>query len=373
FLVFVEFENASQRCSWVQVYDEGVKAVLVEDSIVWARRSDVTDTSGAPAPAWPALTFRSLVDRVGLGSLVPVEYFGNKNFEFLPDNKTVQRHPLLLEQPSLQAAISSWRTDFELQEIFRKGSYTIQGRKVRVYQPEFEECWATGLVSQHDPISHIMEITLDKMVDPRVIHVMLTEEELGKNGRRRKDSETMKGDSGRRRRTASEGEDDLNLKRFKGAADTGGDAQNYSGERVSSTTKNGSSSEGTFPQGRGSSPTINSSLQMDQSNASSPRYPGHVKENGPPSPFSTASFPSLGQMPVLVPGAPAPKVSPSPQLEREEGNQAAYSKTAALVSPGPVTISWSQDSVPSVSLSASVGFSSKTSNWGSQTEVKPMM
>uniref|UniRef100_A0A3Q0SMI1 Lysine-specific demethylase n=1 Tax=Amphilophus citrinellus TaxID=61819 RepID=A0A3Q0SMI1_AMPCI len=347
--VFVEFENASQRCSWVQVYDEGVKAVLVEDSIVWARRSDGTETSGAPAPAWPALTFRSLVDRVSLGSLVPVEYFGNKNFEFLPDNKNVQRfevdkdvrHPLLLEQPSLQAAISSWRTDFELQEIFRKGSYTIQGRRVRVYQPEFEECWATGLVSQHDPISHIMEITLDKgeenqMVDPRVIHVMLTEEE---NGRRRKDSETMKGDSGRRRRTASE--------------------------------------EGTFLQGRGS-----------------PRYPGHVKENGravatqgaadstttithtptppplkpAPSPFSTASFPSLGQMPVLVPGAPAPKASPSPQLEREEACQAAYSKSAALVSPGPVTISWSQDSGPSVTLSASVGFNPKAPNWGSQAE-----
>lgn len=31
------------------------------------------------------------------------------------------RHPLLLDQPSLQAAISSWHTDFELQEIFRKG------------------------------------------------------------------------------------------------------------------------------------------------------------------------------------------------------------------------------------------------------------
>lgn len=43
------------------------------------------------------------------------------------------------------------------------GSYTIQGRRVRVYQPEFEECWASGLVSQHDPISHIMEITLDKV------------------------------------------------------------------------------------------------------------------------------------------------------------------------------------------------------------------
>ncbi|XP_026185692.1 lysine-specific demethylase 3B isoform X2 [Mastacembelus armatus] len=421
--VFVEFENASQRCSWVQVYDVGVKAVLVESSIVWANRSEGTGTSGAPASAnaWPALTFRSLVDRVGLGSLVPVEYFGNKNFEFLPDNKTVQkfevdkdiRHPLLSEQPTLQAAISSWRTDFELQEIFRKGSYTIQGRKVRVYQPEYEECWASGLVSQHDPISHIMEITFDngdenQMVDPRVMHVMLAEEELGKNGRRRKDSETMKGDGGRRRRTASEGEDDLNLKRFKGAGDLGADAQNCgdsnktqvegmgiwsgdSGERVSSTTKNGSS-EGTFPLGRVSSPNTNSSLLMDPSHAS--RYPAHVKENGrslstqgaadsttilthnltppplkpAPSPFSTTSFPSLGQMPSLVPGAPAQKASPSPQPDRDEASQSAYSKTAALVSPGPVTISWSHDSGPSVALSASVGFSPKAPVWGSQTE-----
>ncbi|XP_072251967.1 lysine-specific demethylase 3B isoform X2 [Leuresthes tenuis] len=424
--VFVEFENASQRCSWVQVYDDVVKAVLVEDSVIWASRADGSGTAGvsSSAAAWPALAFRSLVDRVGLGSLVPVEYFGNKNFEFLPDNKTVQkfeidkdiRHPLLLEHPSLQAAISSWRTDFELQEIFRKGSYTIQGRRVRVYQPEFEECWASGLVSQHDPISHIMEITMDKaeenqMVDPRVIHVMLTEEELGKNGRRRKDSETMKGDGGRRRRTASEGEDDLNLKRFKGAGDSETDAQNCgdsnktpvegmgiwagdSGERVSSTTKNGSSSEGTSPLGRVSSPNTNSSLPMDQSNAATPRYPAHVKENGrtlstqgaadstttiahtptppplkpAPSPFSTTSFPSLGQMPILVPGAPAPKVSSSPQPDREEACQSAYSKTAALVSPGPVTISWSQDSGPSVALSASVGFSSKAPAWGSQTE-----
>ncbi|XP_058504985.1 lysine-specific demethylase 3B isoform X2 [Solea solea] len=391
--VFVEFENALQRCSWVQVYDEGVKAVLVEDSVVWANRSDGTGATGAAAPAtaWPALVFRSLVDRVGLGSMVPVEYFGNKTFEFLSDNKTIQRfevdkdirHPLVLEQPTLLSAISSWRTDFELQEIFRKGSYTIQGRRVLVYQPEFEECWASGLVSQHDPISHIMEISLDKgeenqIVDPRVIHVMLAQEELGKSGRRRKDSDTIKGDTGRRRRTASEGEDDLNLKRFKGAGDAGANTQNCvdstktplegmgiwagdSGERVSSTTKNGGSSEGTFPQGSVPSPNANSSLQMDQANAATPRYPAHVKENGRP--LSTQ-----GQMPSLVPGAHAPKASPSPQPDREEASQSSFSKTAALVSPGPVTISWSQDSGPSVALSASVGFSPKAPAWGSQTE-----
>uniref|UniRef100_A0A668A734 Lysine-specific demethylase n=1 Tax=Myripristis murdjan TaxID=586833 RepID=A0A668A734_9TELE len=418
--VFVEFESPVQRCSWVQVYGEGVRAVLVEDSIVWANRSDSTGTAGTPA-------FRSLVDRVGLGSLVPVEFFGNKTFDFLPDNKSVQRfevdkdirHSLLLEQPSLQAAISSWHSDFELQEIFRKGSYTIQGRRVRVYQPEFEECWALGLVSQHDPVSHIMEITMEKgdenqMVDPRVIHVMLTEEELGKNGRRRKESETGKADSGRRRRTASEGEDDMNLKRFKGAGEAGTEGQNCGdsnkasvegmvmwggeaggSERVSSTSKNGSSSEGSFPQGRVASPNTNSSLQMEQSNAPSPRYPVHIKENGrllstvgaadstnavthtptppplkpAPSPFSNTSFPSLGQMPSLVPGAPASKASPAPLPDREEPSQSAYPRTAALVSPGPVTISSSSHgSGPSVALSASVGFSPKSSNWGNQTE-----
>lgn len=46
-----------QSCSWVQVYDKGVKALLVEDSIVWANRSDGTGTAGSPtsSAAWPAL------------------------------------------------------------------------------------------------------------------------------------------------------------------------------------------------------------------------------------------------------------------------------------------------------------------------------
>ncbi|XP_057706019.1 lysine-specific demethylase 3B isoform X2 [Corythoichthys intestinalis] len=420
--VFVEFENASQRCSWVQVYDDTVKALLVEDSIVWANRSATTATAGSTT-AWPALAFHSIVDRVGLGPVLPVQYFGSNNLEFLPDKKSIHsfefekdiRHPLLLEQPSVQTAISSWRSDFELQEILRKGSYTIQGRKVCVYQPELEDCWALGLVSQHDVMSHIMEIMLDKnkekqLVDPRVIHVMLGDEELGKNGRQKMDSETLKGDNSRRRRTASE-EEDMNLKRFKGAAELvaneqrcddsnknltegadvwGGDA----GEKVSSTTKNGSASEGSFLQTQVSSSETNCSIQMDQSNATPMRYYAHVKENGrmlstqgaadsttsvshtptppplkpAPSAFSATSFPSLGQMPSLVPGAPVHKASPSPLPVREEASK-SFSKTSALVSPGPVTISWSSaDSSPSVALSASGGFTPKPSTWGSQTE-----
>lgn len=51
--VFVEFENATQRCSWVQVYDEGVKSLMVEDSIVWVSRSNSTGTTGASASSTP--------------------------------------------------------------------------------------------------------------------------------------------------------------------------------------------------------------------------------------------------------------------------------------------------------------------------------
>uniref|UniRef100_A0A4W4G3I9 Lysine-specific demethylase n=1 Tax=Electrophorus electricus TaxID=8005 RepID=A0A4W4G3I9_ELEEL len=174
--VFLEFEDSPWRQrSWVQVYGEEVRAALMENTIIWAPRSEpsLSTTGGTSTSHWPALVFHLLVDRVGLGSLVPVEFFGTRKLEFLPNGNSL--HPLFQEQPSLHAAVSSWHRDSELQEILRKGPYTIQGRRVQVYQPEFEEPWAMGLVSQHDPVSHIMEITMDQtqVVDPRVIHVML--------------------------------------------------------------------------------------------------------------------------------------------------------------------------------------------------------
>uniref|UniRef100_A0A674BP47 Lysine-specific demethylase n=1 Tax=Salmo trutta TaxID=8032 RepID=A0A674BP47_SALTR len=424
--VFVEFEDCAwRRRSWVQVYGEEVRAVLVESSIVWANRSSDPNQNhpaagGTPGIAWPALAFRSLVDRVGLGSLVPVEFFGSRTLDFLPDGNSLQRfevekdvgHALLLEQPSLQAAVSSWHSDFELQEILRKGSYTIQGRRVQVYQCEFDEHWALGLVSRHDPNSHIMEITMDQgeetqVVDPRVMHIILAEDHF-EDARRRKDSDGVKGESGRRRRTSSEDEEDVTLKRFKGAGEGAAEGQNGSGStkgmvtwgaevatggedgvggggRVNSTTNNNSSSS-EVTQGHATPNSISS--QMDQSKAL-PRYP---KENGrslstqdrqgsadstttvtptppplkpAPSPFSNTSFPSLGQMPSLVPGAPAAKPSPAvPTPESEEPSQSNYPKTAALVSPGPVTISSpSQGSAPSVALSAPLCFSPKPTAW----------
>ncbi|XP_041930091.1 lysine-specific demethylase 3B isoform X1 [Alosa sapidissima] len=425
--VFVEFQDCTWRQrSWVRVYGDEVRAVLVESTIVWATHTDPSSGSGATI-AWPALAFQPLVDRVGLGSLVPVEFFGNsKALEFLPDGNSLQmfeiekdiRHSTLKDQPSVQAAISSWHSDCELQEILRKGSYTIQGRRVQVYQPEFNEAWAIGLVSQHDPLSHIMEITMDQggetqVVDPRVMHVMLLEEyenQGGIPGWSGKESDGGKGE--RRRRTASEDEEDVTLKRFKSAREGSADGQNGSGSGKDEgmLTRGGDAfgrieaKEGVGGGGGGDggggglnsiSSTSEAPLHQNQDLNDSSSLQDHadirlpVKENGrapmvqertvssgsltpaaststptppplkpAPSHFSN-TFPPLGQMPSLVPGAPAPKSSaPSPVTDRDE----SYPKTAALVSPGPVTInSPSQTNAPSVALSQPFG--QKPSGW----------
>lgn len=66
----MELENASQKYSWVEVYGEGVKAVLVEDSIVWASQSDSTASTGSSASSWPALVSA----RLKSGRIVTVMY-----------------------------------------------------------------------------------------------------------------------------------------------------------------------------------------------------------------------------------------------------------------------------------------------------------
>uniref|UniRef100_A0A8C1MFK4 Lysine-specific demethylase n=1 Tax=Cyprinus carpio TaxID=7962 RepID=A0A8C1MFK4_CYPCA len=416
--VFVEFDDSPWRQrSWVQVYGDEVRAVLMESAIVWASCSDPS----LSAAQWPALMFKALVDRVGLGSLVPVEFFGARTLAFLPNGSSLLtfetekdiEHSLLQEQLALQAAIRSWHGDSELQEILRKGPYTIQGQRVQVYQPEFEEPWALGLVSQHDPVSHIMEITMDQVrvkgeetqvVDPRVIHVKLAVEQLKESpDRRKKEGDGGKGEGSRRRRTASEGEEDITLKRFKGAGEGASDSQNANGSNKDTenmVTCVEMPGEGVV-EGRVALPSQDSSNNSNSSQQehSHIRSTGLVKENGSfvpnqerisssvsavlpastptppplkpaPSPFSN-TFPSLGQMPSLVPGAPAPKSSPTlPAAEREEGGVlSGYPKTAALVSPGPVTISSpSQDNASSVTLSAPVDANQKPRMWGSTLE-----
>ncbi|TRY83896.1 hypothetical protein DNTS_014650 [Danionella cerebrum] len=424
--VFIEFEeNRWRKRTWVQVYGEEARAVLVEDAIVWADCSSpsLSAATGTGATRWPVLVFKALVDHVGLGSIVPVELFGSKTLAFLPNGNSLQafemekdlRHGLLQDKPALHAAISSWKRDSELQEILRKGSYSIQGQRVKVYQPEFEDSWVGGVVSRHDAVSHMMEINLEQgkstqVVDPRVIHVMLAAEQLDET----QGAHKKEGEGSRRRRTASGGDEDVTLKRFKGAGEAASDSQNGKSSNdaeamVTSVEMLGEGAEeekDCMSRLAASTCTPVALPNQDSTNTPNPsqqehshlRSPVVVKENGDfnpnqeglssipialpvstptppplkpaPSTFSN-TFPSLGQMPNLVPGAPNQKSSPTlPATKREEGGIfTAYPKTAALVSPGPVTISSpSHDNTSSVVLSAPVDLNQKPGLWGTAPE-----
>lgn len=201
-----------------------------------------------------------------------------------------------------------------------------------------------------------------------------------------KESDGGKGE--RRRRTASEDEEDVTLKRFKSAADGNADGQNGSGSGKDEVmlTRGGEpvgrieAKEGVGGGGGGDGG--GGGLNSNNSTEAPLHQNQAVKENGrapvgqertalsasltaaatstptppplkpAPSHFSN-TFPPLGQMPSLVPGTPSPKPSaPTPVTDRDE----AYPKSAALVSPGPVTInSPSQTNAPSVALSQPFG------------------
>ncbi|XP_045650547.1 lysine-specific demethylase 3B isoform X2 [Ursus americanus] len=187
--IFVEFDGCNwKQHSWVKVHAEEVIVLLLEGSLVWAPRKDPVLVQGTRVSVaqWPALTFTPLVDKLGLGSVVPVEYLLDRELRFLSDANglhlfqmgTDSQNQILLEHGALRDTVNALISDQKLQEIFSRGPYSVQGHRVKVYQPEGEESWIYGVVSHQDSITRLMEVSVTesgeiKSVDPRLIHVML--------------------------------------------------------------------------------------------------------------------------------------------------------------------------------------------------------
>ncbi|KAM7142552.1 lysine-specific demethylase 3B isoform 4-T4 [Molossus nigricans] len=187
--IFVEFDGCNwKQHSWVKVHAEEVIVLLLEGSLVWAPRKDPVLIQGTRVSIaqWPALTFTPLVDKLGLGSVVPVEYLLDRELRFLSDTNglhlfqmgTDSQNQILLEHTALRETVNALISDQKLQEIFSRGPYSVQGHRVKVYQPEGEESWVYGVVNHQDSITRLMDVSITesgeiKSVDPRLIHVML--------------------------------------------------------------------------------------------------------------------------------------------------------------------------------------------------------
>ncbi|XP_068554551.1 lysine-specific demethylase 3B isoform X2 [Anas acuta] len=371
--IFVEFDGCNwKQHAWVKVHAEEVIVLLLEGSLVWAPRNDPVMLQGTRVSPtqWPALTFTPLVDKLGLGSVVPVEFLLDRHLRFLSDASglrlfqmgTESQNQILQEQPSLRESVNALFSDQKLQEIFSRVPYSIQGQRVKVYQPEDENSWLCGVVSHQDPITRLMEVSVTesgeiKSVDPRLIHVVMDNTspseggglKAAKSSKGKKKKESLEGKDGRRRKNASDSGCDPATKKLKekGEVDSNG---SDGGEASRSPWKGGSNSEtGLDPRAKqlpSFIPQINRNI----------RFATYTKENGrtlvvqdepvggdtalPFTPFSAVA----GQ--ALLVGSGCKEAGKS--LEQVGQGTVTSSTTVTTTALTPTTVRISDTSLPAV-------------------------
>ncbi|KFQ18161.1 Lysine-specific demethylase 3B, partial [Merops nubicus] len=265
--IFVEFDGCNwKQHAWVKVHAEEVIVLLLEGSLVWAPRSDPVTLQGTRVSLaqWPALTFTPLVDKLGLGSVVPVEFLLDRHLRFLSDASglrlfqmgTESQNQILQEQPSLRESVNALISDQKLQEIFSRGPYSVQGQRVKVYQPEDENSWLCGVVGHQDPITRLMEVSVTesgeiKSVDPRLVHVVMDNSspseggslKAAKSSKGKKKKESLDGKDGRRRKNALDSGSDPATKKLKERGEVDNNGSGDGGEASRGPWKGGSSSD----------------------------------------------------------------------------------------------------------------------------------
>ncbi|XP_047673644.1 probable JmjC domain-containing histone demethylation protein 2C isoform X1 [Tachysurus fulvidraco] len=207
--VYVEFDDLEwEKREWVKVYED-FQIFLLEQQLVWAKRKESSQLQGTRAKQiqWPALTFKPLVGKSVLGSITAVEFFSDRQLDFLTDDGACQPYqdevdnlsPVLRDNPQLHEEVKSWVKDQKVQEIFMQGPYSLNGYRVRVYRQDSATQWFTGIITHHDLFSRTMVVMNDQVLEPQnvdpsmvqmtfldnVVHSLLKGENIGITSRRR--------------------------------------------------------------------------------------------------------------------------------------------------------------------------------------------
>ncbi|XP_048464964.1 probable JmjC domain-containing histone demethylation protein 2C [Rhincodon typus] len=94
--VYVEFDDLEwEKREWVKVYED-FKIFLVEHQLVWAKRKNPNQTQGSKSKQiqWPALTFKSVVGKAVLHLLIAIEFFVDKQLNFIPGDSAFQLYQI---------------------------------------------------------------------------------------------------------------------------------------------------------------------------------------------------------------------------------------------------------------------------------------
>nr|XP_014344947.1 PREDICTED: probable JmjC domain-containing histone demethylation protein 2C isoform X3 [Latimeria chalumnae] len=152
-------------------------------------------------------TFKPLIGKCMLNSVTAVEFFVDRQLDFVTEESAFQPYqdevdslsPVLRDNPQLQEEVKAWVKEQKVQEIFMQGPYSLNGYRVRVYRQDSATQWFTGIITHHDLFSRTMVVMNDQVLEPQnvdpsmvqmtflddVVHSLLKGENIGITSRRR--------------------------------------------------------------------------------------------------------------------------------------------------------------------------------------------
>ncbi|KAM6136095.1 lysine-specific demethylase 3A isoform 2-T2 [Phoenicopterus ruber ruber] len=188
--ICVEFDDESwEKRRWIEVYSHKMKAFLVEQKLVLAERK--SQASSMSPVQWPAMTYKSLVDKAGLGSMVSVRYLGEERCVFLSKDLLT---PIQDVDSSRLTLKDDQNVNEEIQALVKKhldetrlvqGGKSIIGSKIRIYSLDPSTQWFTAVVVNGNPATRTLEVNCQeipalKTLDPELIHVEIIYDNNGK-------------------------------------------------------------------------------------------------------------------------------------------------------------------------------------------------
>ncbi|XP_064420549.1 lysine-specific demethylase 3A isoform X2 [Latimeria chalumnae] len=178
--VYVEFDGEPwESRRWVKVFNHEIKIFLVEHELVLAERKCAGSSSDASL--WPALNYKCIVDKAGLGSITCAEFLGDKERVFVSGNCLQPFQNLESLKPALKA---NQQLNEEIQALLEKksierslfqGDTNLIGSEVKVYTLDSSTQWLTATVVQMDLIAKTLQVKSEQVsglqiIDPARVH-----------------------------------------------------------------------------------------------------------------------------------------------------------------------------------------------------------
>lgn len=179
--VCVEFDGESWRKRrWIDVYSLLRRAFLVEHNLVLAERK--SPEISERIVQWPAIMYKSLLDKAGLGSITSIRFLGDQQRVFLSKDllKPIQDvnnlRLSLMDNQSVSKEFQALIVKHLDESHLLQGDKNLVGSEVKIYSLDPSTQWFSATIVNGNPMSKTLQVNCEeipalKIVDPSLIHV----------------------------------------------------------------------------------------------------------------------------------------------------------------------------------------------------------